>query len=90
MDGWMSRSVACADLFFIASLLYEVMCVSIFSQSLRNMKNLTFVTDVVLPKESGSGVVSNFETFVDSTAVICYVFVKCEFIEEQSGLMLLE
>lgn len=54
------------------------------------MKNLTFVTDVVLLKESGSGVVSNFETFVDKTAVICYVFVKCEFIEEQSGLMLLK
>lgn len=65
------------------------MCVSIFSQSLCNMKNLTFVTDVVLPKEPGSGVVSNFGTFVDETAVICYVFVQCEFVEEQSGLMLL-
>lgn len=32
----MSRSVACADLFFIASLLCKVMCVSIFSQSLCN------------------------------------------------------
>lgn len=50
------------------------------------MKNLTCVTDIVLPKESGSRVVSNFETFIDKTAVICYIFVKCEFVE-QWGLM---
>lgn len=51
------------------------------------MKNLTCVTDVLLPKQSGSGVVSNFETFVDKTAVICYISVKCEFVIEQAGLM---
>lgn len=51
------------------------------------MKKLTCVTDIVLLKESESGVVSNFETFVDKTTAICYTFVKCEFIERHSGMM---
>lgn len=51
------------------------------------MKKLTCVADIGLPKESESGVVSNFETFVEKTAAFCYIFVKCEFIEKQSGLM---
>lgn len=51
------------------------------------MKNSACVIDIVLKKESRRvHVMSNFDTFVDKAVVVCYTFVKREFIEQPGSM----